>query len=579
MAKQEMNAAEAYRAKRKARIAKAAKKNSKKMLSPEAGKTIGRVLSVVLVAALVIGIAWFALDFSGVLQRTLFTAFTMEDGTKVSAAEYNFYYMTTLNNIEQSASYYGLSYDTSKTPDNQDYDGSLGAIEGFPEDKTPTWNDYLSYSAKEAIRTIKGAVSAAAAQNVTLNDEEKAEIETEIASVKTAAENNNHSVNAYLRKVYGKGINEKLYREILEEQHLNTKLSEAKEDEIKATLTDEQVMEKYNEEITTYGAISYRSYEVKPKTELDENETELPATEEAIAAAKANAKALAAVTSEEEFKTKASEIAKETGATDYKTYLTDDSMTLHSDVKGSDLNDTEFKDWAFGKKAKVGKTYSTEGTDSTIVYFLTETVHQPKGDLTYDVRHILISLGGGAEGNENTEVPALNLDNAADVRIITDIDTKELTDKAAYLKAQSILQEYLDGEHTAEAFGELAKKYTEDSNADKGGLYDNVPLGQMVPQFENWCTAKGRTEGDVGIVETSYGYHVMYFVGSKTADWDEAIKEALAHAEVDTYMESLQETEAATIAKESNWVLKSTQKSIMKIVRTNIRNSASTVSY
>ena len=35
----------------------------------------------------------------------------------------------------------------------------------------------------------------------------------------------------------------------------------------------------------------------------------------------------------------------------------------------------------------------------------------------------------------------------------------------------------------------------------------------MVTAFEDWCYAEGRKTGDTGIVETEYGYHVMYFVG------------------------------------------------------------------
>ena len=35
----------------------------------------------------------------------------------------------------------------------------------------------------------------------------------------------------------------------------------------------------------------------------------------------------------------------------------------------------------------------------------------------------------------------------------------------------------------------------------------------MVSAFNNWCFDENRKPGDTGIVETSYGYHVMYFVG------------------------------------------------------------------
>ena len=44
-----------------------------------------------------------------------------------------------------------------------------------------------------------------------------------------------------------------------------------------------------------------------------------------------------------------------------------------------------------------------------------------------------------------------------------------------------------------------------------------VSLGQMVKPFEEWCFAEHKI-GDIDVVETIYGYHVIYFVGQKEAD-------------------------------------------------------------
>ena len=35
----------------------------------------------------------------------------------------------------------------------------------------------------------------------------------------------------------------------------------------------------------------------------------------------------------------------------------------------------------------------------------------------------------------------------------------------------------------------------------------------MVTNFNDWCFDEARQPGDHGIVETEYGYHIMYFVG------------------------------------------------------------------
>jgi hypothetical protein len=35
----------------------------------------------------------------------------------------------------------------------------------------------------------------------------------------------------------------------------------------------------------------------------------------------------------------------------------------------------------------------------------------------------------------------------------------------------------------------------------------------MVSNFDAWCFEENRKAGDTGIIESEYGYHVMYYVG------------------------------------------------------------------
>ena len=79
-------------------------------------------------------------------------------------------------------------------------------------------------------------------------------------------------------------------------------------------------------------------------------------------------------------------------------------------------------------------------------------------------------------------------------------------------KAQALLDSWVAGGATQEAFAALAKEYTADSNGDKGGLYENVTKGQMVTEFDSWIFDASRQPGDYGLVKTTYGYHLMYFV-------------------------------------------------------------------
>ena len=47
----------------------------------------------------------------------------------------------------------------------------------------------------------------------------------------------------------------------------------------------------------------------------------------------------------------------------------------------------------------------------------------------------------------------------------------------------------------------------------------------MVKEFEDWSFDASRKYGDTGLVKSTYGYHIMFFVGSDTewrafADYD-----------------------------------------------------------
>lgn len=80
--------------------------------------------------------------------------------------------------------------------------------------------------------------------------------------------------------------------------------------------------------------------------------------------------------------------------------------------------------------------------------------------------------------------------------------------------ANDVLAQFNEGEKTESAFAALAVANSTDSgSASTGGLYTNFYYGQMVEPFENWAFDDARQVGDTGIVQTDYGYHVMYFVG------------------------------------------------------------------
>lgn len=115
-----------------------------------------------------------------------------------------------------------------------------------------------------------------------------------------------------------------------------------------------------------------------------------------------------------------------------------------------------------------------------------------------DVRHILIqveSTGSDEEGNA----------------VATDEDWA-----SCEAEAQDVLDTWLAGDKTEDSFAALANEKSEDPGSNtNGGLYENVYEGQMVPEFNDWCFDASRKYGDYGLVKTSYGYHIMFYVSNE----------------------------------------------------------------
>ena len=115
-----------------------------------------------------------------------------------------------------------------------------------------------------------------------------------------------------------------------------------------------------------------------------------------------------------------------------------------------------------------------------------------------DVRHILVQVKGGTTAEDGTTT-------------YSDEDWKTCEESA-----QAILDEWLAGDKTEESFAALAAEKTEDPGSQAtGGLYEQVYQGQMVQAFNDWCFDESRQYADYGLVQTNYGYHVMFFVGSE----------------------------------------------------------------
>ena len=123
---------------------------------------------------------------------------------------------------------------------------------------------------------------------------------------------------------------------------------------------------------------------------------------------------------------------------------------------------------------------------------------------TVDVRHILFMTV-----DSSTREP---------------LSDEEVAEKKA--KAEEVLAQWkaLD-DKTEEAFGDLANENSEDTGSNtNGGLYENVTPGMMVDSFDKWIFDKSRKVGDVEMVESEFGYHIMYYVGNPSYAYRNSIR-------------------------------------------------------
>ena len=123
-----------------------------------------------------------------------------------------------------------------------------------------------------------------------------------------------------------------------------------------------------------------------------------------------------------------------------------------------------------------------------------------------------VQAQAGAEGTANAS------DGYSAAGLNSRKDVEDALTNASYKPGQSVtdaaqaLKEWQDGGATAELFAQMAGELSGDAgSASNGGLYEGISkTTNFIPEFLDWCFADGRKVGDAGVIDTSYGSHVMY---------------------------------------------------------------------
>lgn len=579
--------AELYREERKERLAKAAAKNAKKSpVSIKAQKTIKKVISIVLAVVIAFGAFAGVLNFFDIPQKTVKVSI---DGVKekISLAEINyFYFQTWMQSFNTAAQYeqygegMGLSmtgFDYTKAPDQQAYTEEQVqytgiAMEDLGDIEEPTWQDVFTYSAVYQLVNAKYGAEKAKEAGLELTEAEIEEIDAQFDEIRTTAAENDYSLNRWLRLQLGYGVTEKLIRNITEEMYLAQKYYDKVTEDTTNAVTEDRINEEYKANKDDYDVVDIRIYAFAAELSSDHSHEEGEEHEqehaEAEAAAKKKAEAfLKKATDEEKF----IEAAKvEILSADNESTKDPDASTIIKNTNYATITSSygeAVAKWVYDDARKAGETAVVDNENGTFYVVMMKSVpHKDTSIYSSDVRHILVQFP-----EKNTDGTATSVTDESGNTTTNITDATKAETKA---KAQTILDEYLKNP-TEDNFAKLAKEKTEDtSSAEKGGLYEGVMNdGTYVTEFTDWALADGRKVGDTGIIESDYGYHVMYFAKAGNLSWYQAVQTAIAGAEIEEGIAKEIEECIASVKIDSfaiNWTLKRENEHISNIIINNI---------
>lgn len=520
--------------------------------------TVTFAVIMILVFAVVIG-ATVRTPIAGMINRNTH-AFTVGEH-QLSTTDFNYYYVDAINTYYKNVydQYYqtfgtywammlGFNLDT---PLNEQI---------FDEEKNTTWADYFVDQAIADITTIYAIYDEGVKNNHEMTDSEKTSLENAVTNKAYEATYYGYSsTESYLRSSYGFGANEETYRKYCTAKHYASSYFNKYRDALE--FTDEQIKEYQNgDKYNNFSSFSFAYYAVNVSSYLvggvKDESGKVTYTDEqkaaALAAARKDAETLqnSGATSKEllDNAIKALEINKDNSSV---------AATLSEKVFYEDITYVDIRDWVADAERKVndiGILTATDDSSST-----TDDEHDHEDGETNDentedkteeeikdedITGFVVVLFLGRDDNLTQLVNVRHILFEYTGAYYEDGELKfaESKKKEAKENAEKILQQWKDGEATAESFGTLANENSDDSDGTDGGLYERVYPGQMVDAFDAWCFDAERKPGDTGIVETEYGCHVIYYQEQLAETYrDYLVKETMRDEDSEKWVDALKE--------------------------------------
>ena len=425
-------------------------------------KLITTIVAIVIVVLLVVGI---------VFNSTLF--YTGVPAVKVgsqgyTAADFNYEYFSNYYNTYTSiANTYGdyasMLLDPSQPLNKQQYSDTM------------TWADYFEDTALNQLQQLSILNDMADAEGWNMTAEQKAETDSTLNTLRTAATSNNYKdLRTYIRALYGKGITEERLRSLLDKSFRATYYSQYLTETWQNSFTEEEKAAYYDTVRNDYDLISYMSYDVDATVPEDSAMDTAAAKEKA----KATADEIASARDQASFADVVLLFAPE----DQKSAYEDPDACLHRLTRPDYISNSEARSWLTDQAREAGETKVVDnGNGYTVLLFL--------------------------ERNGN-EYKLANF-RCITVQVEQDEDSEQITDVTRYearQKVDGILAEY-NTDPTEEKFSELADQYDTTGQT----LFENAAMGSLsVPEVEAFIYNENTQVGDVESFYADDKYYIIY---------------------------------------------------------------------
>ena len=474
-----------------------AKAEAKKAASAKEAARL-KLYTIIFAAALVLMVVVFVATTilnTGILEKNT-DAVKVGEHT-ISGTMLNYFYIDQVYNWANQYSYYlnMFGLDVTKPLNEQTY---LSATEG-------TWADYFLTSALSTAQTAYALYDDAVANGYTITSEDQTSVKATLSQYAMESLTGGYSnMNDYLVSIYGRGANAESFQEYLELVTMTASYYDKYYNDLSYDQTDfdkaqEQDYDAYTTYDYTYYFVSANDY--REGGTKDETTGTITYTDEQIAAAVKKAKEAAngLLDDAEQGIDKLTEAVK---AMDINVGKKEDQLSINENSVLKPKIHAAMTEWMTAKDRKPGDatvleattTNTTDGVASTSVTGYYVVIFDGKNDNEFEllnVRHILVSFKLDANASTPTEAQR----------------------EAARKEAEDLLLQWKGGKADQDSFAALAKEHSDDGSSADGGLIADLYPGATVESFNDWCFDESRKFGDTGIVESEYGYHVMFFVG------------------------------------------------------------------